>query len=179
MLFQRLWPGDEARMVRHFARLDPESRRFRFGRMVADDALARYCAETDWRGAIILGFVAEGEVRGLGELRRLPGDGWRTGEFAVTVEPAWRRRGLGSAFLRRLLVLARNRGVETVYMLCLPDNRPLQRIARRLEASLEPGWGQIEGRIPLSPPDFASHLEEAWDELAPAAGRAKPAVSPP
>jgi GNAT superfamily N-acetyltransferase len=174
MPFQRLWPGDEARMARHFQRLDPESRRFRFGRAVDDEALARYCAGTDWMGAIILGFVPDGELRGLGELRRLPGDGWRTAEFAVTVETPWRRRGLGSAFLRRLLALARNRGVETVCMLCLPDNRPLQRMARRLEAELEVGWGQVEGRIALRPADLASHLAEAWEALLPAAAAARP-----
>jgi len=178
MQFQRLWPGDEARMFRHFSRLDGESRRFRFGRAVSDDALARYCSETDWRGAIILGFLEDGELRGLGELRRLPGEAWRTGEFAVSVEAAWRRRGLGSAFLRRLLVLARNRGVETVYMLCLPDNQPLRRIASRLEASLESGWGQVEGRILLRPADMASHLEEAWGRFAPLDAPAA-AVSPP
>lgn len=178
MQFQRLWPGDEAKILRHFARLDPESRRFRFGRAVSDEALARYCSQTDWRGAIILGFFEDGELRGLGELRRLPGEAWRTGEFAVSVELGWRRRGLGSAFLRRLLVLARNRGVETVYMLCLPDNRPLQRIDRKLEASLEAGWGQVEGRIPLGPPDLASHLEEAWGRFVPVGDPAQP-VSPP
>lgn len=163
MTFRRLWPGDGALALAHFQRLDEEGRRLRFGRTVSDDFLARYCAEADWGRGILLGCFAGGELRGLGELRRLPGAELRTGEFAVTVEADWRGRGIGTELLRRLALLARNRGVETVYMLCLVDNRPVQRIASKLSASLSLSWGQVEGCIRLGAPTVASHIREALD----------------
>ena len=171
MSFRRLWPGDDERVLAHFRRLDDESRRLRFGRAVSDDFLARYCGETDWLRALLLGYVVDGEVRGLGELRRLPGPERRTGEFAVTVEAPWRGRGVGTKLLGRLVVLARNRGVDAVYMLCLLDNRPVQRIAAKLSASLSISWGQMEGRIELGGPSLASHLDEAILEIEGWSGR--------
>lgn len=163
MSFRRLWPGDDERLLAHFRRLDDESRRLRFGRAVTDDVLARYCEETDWLRAVMLGYFVDGELRGLGELRRLPGPEQRTGEFAVTVETPWRGRGVGTRLLRRLVVLARNRGIDAVYMLCLLDNRPVQRIASKLSASLSLSWGEVEGRIELGGPSLASHFDEAVD----------------
>lgn len=178
MSIRRLWPGDGAQILAHFLRLDEEARRLRFGRAIADDVLARYCLETDWRLAVMLGFFAQGELRGLGELRRLPGAEQRTGEFAVTVEAPWRGRGVGTKLLGRLAVLARNRGVEAVYMICLIDNRPVQRIASKLSASLSLSWGQVEGRIELGVPSLASHLDEAWGDVALAVERAVELSSP-
>ena len=163
MSYRRLWPGDGERILVHFRRLDEESLRLRFGRSVTDDFLQRYCGETDWLRALMLGFFVGGELRGLGELRRLPGPEQRTGEFAVTVEGSWRGRGVGTKLLGRLVVLARNRGVESVYMICLLDNRPVQRIASKLSARLSLSWGQVEGRIELGAPSLASHLDEALD----------------
>ena len=171
MSVRRLWPGDGERILAHFRRLDDDSRRLRFGRAVSDDFLARYCGDADWLRSILLGFFAEGELRGLGELRRLPGPAQRIGEFAVTVESPWRGQGIGTSLLGRLAVLARNRGVHSVYMLCLLDNRPVQRIAAKLNASRSLTWGQVEGRIELGDPSLASHLDEAFDAAVQAVQR--------
>jgi GNAT superfamily N-acetyltransferase len=178
MSVRRLWPGDGERLLAHFRRLDDDSRRLRFGRPVSDEFLARYCEDTDWLRAIMLGFFADGELRGLGELRRLPGAELRTGEFAVTVEAPWRERGTGTGLLGRLAVLARNRGIDSVYMICLLDNRPVQRIANKLSASLSLSWGQVEGRIELGAPSLASHVDEALDAMALAMERAAELSTP-
>ena len=172
MSYRRLWPSDRDRILAHFRRLDDDSRRLRFGRLVSDDVLARYCAESDWPRAILLGFIADGDLRGLGEMRRLPGVEHRTGEFAVTVEAPWRGRGIGTKLLGRLAVLARNRGIDSVYMLCLLDNRPVQRMASRLSGSLSLCWDQVEARIDLGGPSLASHVDEALETVALALERA-------
>ena len=52
----------------------------------------------------------------------------------VVVDPAWRRRGIGSKLVRRLVARARELGVETLY-LYTPDQD-------RLYASL--GWELVE-----------------------------------
>ena len=59
---------------------------------------------------------------------------------------------MGSALLRRLIVAARNRLFERLYMVCLIDNGPMVRMARRLESRLSIGQGEVEAWIePLWP----------------------------
>ena len=41
-VIRKLWPGDFAAFRRHLKRLDPESRKLRFGMAVNDDFLAAY-----------------------------------------------------------------------------------------------------------------------------------------
>ena len=47
-VFRKLWPQDADALAAHLLRLDPEQRAFRFGHMVADEWIVRYCAGTDW-----------------------------------------------------------------------------------------------------------------------------------
>ena len=47
----------------------------------------------------------------------------------MTVEDRWQDQGLGTELLRRAIVHARNRGLKSLYMICLTDNRRMQAIA--------------------------------------------------
>lgn len=179
MAFRRLWPEDAGRLAAHMRRLDDESRRFRFGRAVSDEFLDRYCAETDWLHSILIGYEPDGELRGVGELRRLPGPEFRTGEFALSVERPWRGQGVGTELLRRLIALARHRGVDVVYMLCLAENRAMQRIASKLQAEVSWAWGQTEARIQLRAPSLVSHVTDTLESLALALGGAAAAIGGP
>jgi len=74
--------------------------------------------------------------------------------------------GLGTELCRRLLVRARNRFVGKVHMLCLLDNRRVQRIARVLGGELTFYPGEVEARLEPPWPDPTSAAEEWLDEAA-------------
>ena len=164
--FRRLAPGERGRLLlAHFLRLDPEDRRLRFGGHVSDERLRAYCARLDRQpGAVVLGCFVAGELRAVGELVPIDGARPRAAELAVSVEAPFRGRGLGTELCRRLLVRARNRFITRLYMLCLPDNRPVQRIARKLGGALAFHGGEVEARLEPPRPDPASALEELLDE---------------
>jgi GNAT superfamily N-acetyltransferase len=146
-VIRRLWPIEPDRVRAHLLRLDPESRRWRFGGLVGPAQIKAHCAGLGAAGAVLFGYVEDGRVRGLGEL--LPtGDGdERAAELAVSVERRWRNQGIGTRLLRRLIGAARNRLITRLYMICLIDNDPMLRLARRFEGRLSFERGEALARI--------------------------------
>jgi GNAT superfamily N-acetyltransferase len=122
----------------------------------------------------MLGCKVGGELRAVGELRAI-GGGWRPdSEAAVTVERPFQGRRIGGELFRRLLTLARNRGVRTVCCICLTRNPRVQRMALRHHAELSDYGGELEGRIHLPWPNYVSFARELTD----ACGVAVQAVFP-
>src|ERR1700741_903055 len=70
---RKLWIGEAALYCAHLLRLDRESRRNRFGGTVADDYIRGYAQPKNLTDAVIHGFFVDGELRGVAELRPLPG----------------------------------------------------------------------------------------------------------
>ena len=107
-VIRRLWAGERDQVRDHLFRLDGEDCVLRFGGHASDAHIAAYCGRLDWRRMLALGYVTGGQVRGLGQLE-LIGTGWpRAAELAVSVERPFQNRGIGTALLRRLVVVARN-----------------------------------------------------------------------
>lgn len=164
---RRLVASDGDQLLRHLLRLGPEDRRLRFGGQVTEEYARAYCARIDWRRSLALGWFVAGELRAVGELKYLDGAPLtRAAEVAVSVEQPFRGRGVGTELCRRLIVRARNRFVATIHMLCLFDNRRVQRLARRLGAALAFHPGEAEARVDLRLPDLVTGLEEWLDESA-------------
>jgi GNAT superfamily N-acetyltransferase len=166
-LIRRLWVGERDKIRDHLLRLDDEDRALRFGGYASAAHIAAYCARLDWSRVLVVGYVTGGEVRGLGQLE-LIGAGWpRAAELAVSVERPFQNRGIGTALLRRLVVAARNRLIERVYMICVIDNGRAVRMARRLDGALHFHSGEAEARIELPWPTPWTWLEELLFEPAP------------
>jgi RimJ/RimL family protein N-acetyltransferase len=164
---RRLVASDGDRFLRHLLRLDADDRRSRFGGQVTEEYARAYCARFDWRRSLVLGWFVAGELRAVGELRYIDGAlPARAAEVAVSVERPFRGRGVGTELCRRLIVRARNRLVTTVHMLCLLDNRRVQRIARGLGGALAFYPGEAEARLDLRWPDALTGFEEWLDEAA-------------
>ena len=58
------------------------------------------------------------------------------GHFAYGVEPAFRGRHFAERGVRMLLPIAKQHGLNTVYITCNPDNWPSRRTCERLGATL-------------------------------------------
>lgn len=162
--FRKLWPTETEKFRDHLLRLDKETRRLRFGMPVNDTFIIEYAARTgDW-DSIIHAYVVDGEVRAAAELRRI-GDHWSgEAEAAFSVETAYQNKGIGSELLGRVVRSARNRGIDRLYMNCLLENRKMQRVARKHEASLQFDHGDVIGRVRPGIPTYLSIWSEALED---------------
>jgi GNAT superfamily N-acetyltransferase len=163
--FRRLVADEHENLLRHLLRLGAEDRQLRFGGYVGEERLRAYCRHLDQHpGSVVLGCFIAGELRGVGELKPIKGTWPRAAELAVSVEAPFRGRGLGTELCRRLIVRARNRFITRLCMLCLSDNRPVQRIARKLGGALTFYQSEVEARLEPPVPDQVSASAEWLDE---------------
>lgn len=161
---RRLRGTDRMRIVTHFLSLDVSTLRARFGGVMSPEAVQRYAETVQDGPAIVFGAFPDGRLRAVGELRALP-DSWpRACEAAFTVAPDWQNRGLGDALLARVLAVAQNRGYRVLYMICLPENRRMQNLARKHRAVLDMQPGQVAARLTPPWPTPLSITEEMAGE---------------
>jgi RimJ/RimL family protein N-acetyltransferase len=161
---RRLWRADLDAYSEHLLRLDPQTRRDRFSGAVADAFLERYAEQVLCEDRIMLAYVVSGEVRGVAELCPFAPPYADEGEAAFSVETPYRLRGIGTALFRRLILLARNRGVRTLHVRCLPHNRAMQVLARRHGARLVFEHDEAHGKVDAGPPTPFSVFQE-WAEM--------------
>lgn len=146
---RKLWIGETNAYRDHLLRLDPDSRHRRFSGAVGDEVIARHAATADELGVVVHGFFVDGTLRGAAELRHIGSGGMfsRQAEAAFSIEQPWQSHGVGTALLQRTLLSARNRGVKSLQMNCLADNRRMQQLARKFEADLKFDFGSVVGEV--------------------------------
>jgi GNAT superfamily N-acetyltransferase len=196
---RRLWPADKEAFRHHLVSLDPRSRHLRFGGGMSDDFLTRYAENCFGKGDLLYGAFIEGALVGAGELRsnqaiwseQAPFGRHIHAEAAFSVDDGYRRRGIGEKLFRRILRAAANHGVETIEIVCLPENVGMRNLAKKFEAhfTFEENW--LTGRLTARPPtplslfrevssdafDFGAALFDAhWRAVAEAR---KPPAQPP
>jgi RimJ/RimL family protein N-acetyltransferase len=144
---RRLWPGEEAQLRDHLLRLDPESRRSRFGSPVNRHFIEHYASRALRADAIVHGFFADGDLRGVAELRAFGKAIPFEAEAAFSLERAWQGRGIGNELLERTILSARNRGIRSIHLNCLAENRRMQAIAKKHEAHLRLRADEVIGEV--------------------------------
>ena len=159
-VIRKLWIGEAEDYRDHLLRLDAESRRNRFGLALADELIETYVASPTWSGAVMHGFLVDGVLRGVAELKPF-GTAFPTeAEAAFSIEKPWQSHGVGSALLARTLLAARNRGIRQVHMACLADNARMQQLARKFAAQLSFDFGSVVGEVAAPHPTPLSLLRE-------------------
>jgi len=185
---RKLLPSEGPLLADHLLRLSPEDRRLRFGGMLLrDEAVRRYVASIDWAHSWSVGYFADGTLRAVVQLSvprpGTPGalDWLRPGaaEFAVSVEKPWQRQGIATRLMAQAVVVARNRNVRDLYMLCLPENEPMRRLARKVGIRLVFRDGEITGHVDLPAPDQVTVFAEFVGEAVAAVDRWAEIVAPP
>jgi GNAT superfamily N-acetyltransferase len=139
-VIRKLWIGEAARYRDHLLRLDQDSRHSRFGGGVSDEFIRNY--------------VGAAELRPLGRAFA------QEAEAALSIEADWQSHGVGSALLDRTLLAARNRGIKTLHMACLANNRRMQELARKFAAELSFDFGDVVGEVAAARPTPLSVLRE-------------------
>ena len=159
-VIRKLWIGEAARYRDHLLRLDQASRHSRFGGGVSDEFIRNYVSTTFGLSAVVHGFFVDGALRGAAELRPLGAAFRREAEAAFSIETPWQSHGVGSALLGRTLLAARNRGIKTLHMACLANNRRMQELARKFAAELSFDFGNVVGEVAAARPTPLSVLRE-------------------
>jgi RimJ/RimL family protein N-acetyltransferase len=161
---RKIWGSETAKFSDHLLRLDKVSRRMRFAHSVSDAFIEDYAARMSEYGSVVYGYIEDDQVRAAAELRKL-GDTWgNEAEAAFSVEAAYQNRGIGSDLMGRVIRSARNRGVQRLYMSCLPENAAMQSIARKHDAVLAFERGDVIGEIVPVGPNYFSVLAEAVED---------------
>ena len=152
---RRLWPSDMEAFRDHLLRLDSRSRHERFGGGMSDDFLAHYAEHCFGQGDLLYGAFVDGHMCGAAELRsnmaiwseQAPFGRHIHAEAAFSVETEYRRRGIGEKLFRRIQRAATNHGVETIEIICLPDNIGMQRLAQKFKTQFTFEENSLTGRL--------------------------------
>lgn len=158
---RKLWVGETRKYRDHLLRLDPESRRRRFGAHVTDQTIRNHVEGAKGFDAVLHGFFVEGVLRGASELH-LIGPRFLTdkAEIAFSVEAPWQSHGVGSALLERTLLTARNRGLKYLHMTCLAENHRMQQLAQKFGGDLSFEYGGVVGELETPRPTPLSLMRE-------------------
>lgn len=158
---QRL--NDHAReaVIAHFLRLPTEDRRLRFGSSLSAEGVASYVERIDFERDAAFAVHDDGlRIVGIAHVA-LADD---HAELGLSVLPAHRGRGVGSALFERGAQHARNRFVRTLFMHCLSENAAIVRIARRFGMKIVTESGDADAHLELLPASAGSIAGELADD---------------
>ena len=164
---RQLRPGEMNLLREHLLRLDSESRCLRFRSPVNDGFIEAYVSSSRRSGAFVEGAFVDGVLRAAAELCPLPGIGPLSAEAAFSVERRHQGHGLGDLLMKRLIVMALNRDVRLLYMVCLKENVRIRRLAAKHYAELTILESEVEARVRRSGPTFFSLANEMLWETDP------------
>jgi acetyltransferase len=134
-------PEDEPLMVKFHSTLSEESVHFRyFGLLkleqrITHERLTRICFNDYDREIAIVAICQpsgskEEEIIGVGRLIKVHGA--NEAEFAIVVSDECQGQGLGKHFLKLLLEIGRQEGIELIFGHILPDNDAMLRVSKNL-----------------------------------------------
>jgi len=88
----------------------------------------------------------------LGVARLMSDPDVTSAEFAIVVGDPWQKKGVGAALLERSIHIARERGLESIFGIVLPENKTMLAFARSHGFTVKkvPGTSEYEVRL-----DFA------------------------
>ena len=137
---RQLGTSDAGAIQQHLLALAPLDRWARFFGKLTDEAISAYARRLDPSHAVLIGALEPSErLVGLAEAH--PTGAARTVEVAVSIDPAFRHRGLGQRLVARALTAAFARGAESAEFNFAPDNRPIVSMVRTLGGRFGPKLG--------------------------------------
>ncbi|HEY8879733.1 MAG TPA: GNAT family N-acetyltransferase [Roseateles sp.] len=157
------------RIIDHLLALEPQDRYLRFGYPASDEQIRKYALSIDFARDEVLGiFNRRLRLIALAHLAYgqplLGSEPQRTmAEFGVSVLPESRGRGLGRRLFDTAALHARNRGVDTLFIHALSENRPMLRIAAAAGAIVERDGSESAAYLRLPPDTFGSQVEQALE----------------
>jgi len=149
-------PEDAPLLVELFHSLSPTSVYFRFFIPLPELPLSMLTrlTQVDYDRDIVV--VASKQISNrekiLGVARLMSDPDVTSAEFAIVVGDPWQKKGVGAALLERSIHIARERGLESIFGIVLPENKTMLAFARSHGFTVKkvPGTSEYEVRL-----DFA------------------------
>ena len=143
---RRLNEAARATLMTHFLTLPERDRCLRFGASLAPQVIAAYVDGMDFTHDAVFGLHDDRLVLvGLAHLACKDD----LAEVGLSVLPAHRGRGVGSALFRRAVAHARFRCIPRLIMQFLSSNVPIMRIARRFGMPIVTAAGESSAYLEL------------------------------
>ncbi|MBC7483222.1 MAG: GNAT family N-acetyltransferase [Rhizobacter sp.] len=166
-----LAPRHRERISSHLIALQGSDRYLRFGYAATDAQISKYVDMLDFEHDEVFGiFNRRLELIAMAHLAHpvaTAADGGPTmSEFGVSVLPHARNRRFGKRLFEHAVLHARNRGVETLIIHALSENRAMLKIARNAGATVEREGSESEAWLKLPPDSLASHVGELMEHQA-------------
>jgi acetyltransferase len=142
-------PEDAPLLVRHFESLSQQSVYFRFFsplKMLPPHMLARFTQiDYDREIALVALLGTEPNEKMLGVARVIIDIyNRKNAEFSVVVGDAWQGKGIGAELLKRCLLISKERGIENVRGIVLPENTQMLALGKKLGFGIKKMVGESE-----------------------------------
>lgn len=159
------------RVAAHLQQLAPEGRYLRFGYPATDAQIGLYVDSLDFERDEVFGiFNRRLQLVAMAHLAHQAANDLkshsRCAEFGVSVLPRYRGRGFGRRLFEHATLHARNRGVATLIIHALSENRAMLRIVRRAGAEVQAEGSESSARLTLPADTWASHAGEIAGQQA-------------
>jgi|GEM_PF-876747 len=142
-------PGDAPALIEHYRRLGDFDRYTRFFSAMSDDGIGRYVDAFDWSRMIAVCVYSDERLVGVAELGWGDGSSPERAELGVSIDAAFRRRGLASWLVSSLFDVGRKAGVQTIYASWVGGNDAVGRILRSHDASIWLSGTHWQGELNL------------------------------
>lgn len=153
------------RILAHLLALDEQDRYLRFGFAASDAQIRHYTDTLDFERDEMFGiFNRRLELIAMAHLAYVPApapDARRgVAEFGVSVSARARSRGLGARLFDHAILHARNRGIQTLFVQALSENKAMLKIARNAGAKVAREGSESEACLDLPPDSLATQMGE-------------------
>ena len=137
---RQLGTNDSRAIERHLLALARLDRQARFLGILSDERISAYARRLDPLSMVLIG-AFDPNARMVGLAEAVPTDAGRKVEIAVSIDPAFRRRGLGRRLVARALTAAFARGAQLAEFTFAPGNRPVISMVQALGGRFGPKLG--------------------------------------
>ena len=141
VLLRPIKPEDELLWLEMFQNFSEQSIRYRFFNIIKDtphEVRVRYCnIDYDREIAIVPELTEDGRRKILGVVRVPIEPDKKTGEIAFIVADPWQGLGLGSKMVDYMIEICKDKGLETIYGVMLPDNYRAIGLVKKMGFTIE------------------------------------------
>lgn len=165
---KRLSDTHRKEILKHFLRLDSQSRSSRFFCSTSDDNMNNYVDKIDFKNGIFGIFNENLDIIGLGECVFFKEKDKMTAEVAFTVEKQYQGNGLGNKLMKRVVQYANSKDVHELHMYCIKTNQAILHLAKKYHLVPQYDGTEISGvvKTPNILPFFSTINEQFEDNIA-------------
>lgn len=141
VILRPIKPEDEPLWLEMFQNFSEQSIRYRFFQIIKDtphETRVRYCnIDYDREIGIVAELNEDGRRRILGVVRLITEPDGKTGEIAFIVADPWQGLGLGSKMVDFMIEICKDKRLETVYGVMLPDNYQAIQLMKKMGFTIQ------------------------------------------